>query len=144
MLPLRRERFCQEYIIDFNAKQAAIRAGYSAHTAEKQGSRLLTFVEVTLRVDDLLDGLTERVKLTAEKVLYDIATIKKSCLTTNPQVALKACELEAKYLGILTDRLEHSGTVKTETSYWVDFVDLRKDENKSSKNIAVSVPSEKD
>jgi len=39
-------RFCQEYIIDFNATQAVIRAGYSKKTAYSQGQRLLKNVEI--------------------------------------------------------------------------------------------------
>jgi hypothetical protein len=42
----RQTRFVAEYLIDLNASQAAIRAGYSAHTAEQQGPRLLGNVEV--------------------------------------------------------------------------------------------------
>ena len=37
----KQERFVQEYLIDLNATQAAIRAGYSAKTAEQQGYQLL-------------------------------------------------------------------------------------------------------
>jgi phage terminase small subunit len=42
----RQQRFVEEYLIDVNAEQAAIRAGYSAKTAEAQGSRLLSNVKV--------------------------------------------------------------------------------------------------
>jgi len=119
MITPRRERFCQEYVIDFNAKQAAIRAGYAAHAATQQGSRLLTSAEVKVRIDELADGVTERAKLTADAVLADIATIKKSCIDTSPAIALKACELEAKLLGILTDRLDLNATVKGD--FWIDF-----------------------
>ena len=42
----RRARFVDEYLKDLNAKQAAIRAGYSPHTAEVQGSRLLSHAKV--------------------------------------------------------------------------------------------------
>lgn len=37
----KQERFCDEYMIDLNAKQAAIRAGYSPKTAEQIGNQLL-------------------------------------------------------------------------------------------------------
>ena len=44
----KQERFAQEYMIDLNATQAAIRAGYSAHTADVQGPRLLGNVGVAV------------------------------------------------------------------------------------------------
>ena len=42
----KQQRFVTEYLIDLNATQAAIRAGYSRKTAQQQGSRLLTNVVV--------------------------------------------------------------------------------------------------
>jgi phage terminase small subunit len=41
-LTARQERFVDEYLVDLNAKQAAIRAGYSPKSAHVEGSRLLT------------------------------------------------------------------------------------------------------
>ncbi len=122
MMPPRREQFCREYVIDFNGKQAAIRAGYSELAATEQGSRLLRSVHVRSRIDELLDGVTERSKLTAESVLADIALIKYSCMESNPPVALKAAELEAKYLGLLTDRLDINANVKTENTFYIEYV----------------------
>ena len=43
--------FVAEYAVDYNATQAAIRAGYSEHTAYSQGSRLLKDVEVRTAID---------------------------------------------------------------------------------------------
>ena len=42
----KQKRFCDEYLIDLNATQAAIRTGYSEKTAKEQGSRLLTKANV--------------------------------------------------------------------------------------------------
>ena len=119
----RRKKFCQEYILDFNATQAALRAGYAPHAAKSQASKLLTFIDVANYINHLMDGVTERAELTADSVLANIADIRRSCEGTHPAVALKACELEAKYLGILTDRVEHSGNIKVEGEYWVNFTD---------------------
>ena len=52
MLTAQQQRFVAEYLIDLNATQAAIRAGYSARTADRQGSRLLRHVEVAAAVKD--------------------------------------------------------------------------------------------
>ena len=53
----RQARFVDEYLIDLNATQAAIRAGYSAKTAQTQSSRLLSNVMVQAAI---LDGMAER------------------------------------------------------------------------------------
>ena len=42
----KQQRFVDEYLIDLNATQAAIRAGYSAKTADVQGSRMLANCKV--------------------------------------------------------------------------------------------------
>lgn len=49
----KQEKFCVEYLIDLNATQAAIRAGYSEKTAHSQGPRLLENVEVQNRIKEL-------------------------------------------------------------------------------------------
>jgi phage terminase small subunit len=46
----KRQVFAKEYLVDRNATQAAVRAGYSERTAKQQGSRLLTFVDVQAEV----------------------------------------------------------------------------------------------
>lgn len=52
-LTAKEERFCQEYIIDYNATKAAIRAGYKERSAATQGSRLLKNDNVTAYVREL-------------------------------------------------------------------------------------------
>ncbi len=58
MLSLRRQRFVDEYLVEPNATQAAIRAGYSPRTARQQGSRLLTSVDVSAALRAKQDELT--------------------------------------------------------------------------------------
>jgi len=72
-----RERFCQEYIKDLNATQAAIRAGYSEKTACEQGSRLLANVKVQERISELKQAQQKRIEINADEILtecYRIAT----------------------------------------------------------------------
>ncbi len=49
-------RFVEEYLIDLNATQGAIRAGYSAKTAEVQGSRLLGNCHLQIICFEYVDG----------------------------------------------------------------------------------------
>ena len=69
------ELFAAEYIIDLNATQAAIRAGYSEKTAYSQGQRLLKNVEVQRLVQELMNARAERTEITADKVLKELALI---------------------------------------------------------------------
>lgn len=68
-------QFVQEYLIDLNATQAAIRAGYSADTAKQQGSRLLTIVDVGKAIADAMAERSVRTRVTADRVLTELARI---------------------------------------------------------------------
>ncbi len=65
--------FCREYVVDYNATNAAIRAGYSENSAESQGSRLLTNDKIKLVVDRLRRQKEERTQITADMVLTQIS-----------------------------------------------------------------------
>ena len=61
-------RFCEEYVIDSNATQAAIRAGYSEKTAQPASSRLLSNVMVAKRIRELTQKQSERADMAASEV----------------------------------------------------------------------------
>ncbi len=65
----KQQRFCEEFIIDLNATQAAIRAKYSAKTAQAQSSRLLSNVMVQERISELKANRSERTAINADYVL---------------------------------------------------------------------------
>ena len=70
--------FVAEYRKDSNATQACIRAGYSAKTANEQGSRLLANVKVKAVVDANLAELEVKAGLTAERVMREVKAIATS------------------------------------------------------------------
>jgi len=68
-------RFVEEYLIDLNATQAAIRAGYSEKTAQEQGSRLLSNVMVAKAIQDAMASRSKRTEIDQDKVLGELAKI---------------------------------------------------------------------
>jgi len=62
-------RFVEEYQIDLNATQAAIRAGYSAKTAEQQGPRLLGNVGVATAIQAAQTEVSKRIEVTVDEVV---------------------------------------------------------------------------
>jgi phage terminase small subunit len=64
--------FAREFLVDLNATQAAIRAGYSEHTAESQGSRLLSNAKVKAVVDAAIAARAARVEVKADDVLREL------------------------------------------------------------------------
>ncbi len=71
----KQQRFVDEYMIDLNATAAAKRAGYSEDTAAEQASRLLKNVKVSAAVAERRAKMSERLEITAERVLRELALI---------------------------------------------------------------------
>ena len=70
--------FVQEYLVDSNATQAAIRAGYSKKTAQEQGSRLLLNVMVQDAIQEAMKIRELRTEITVDKVLQELWAIAKA------------------------------------------------------------------
>jgi len=68
----KQQRFVDEYLIDLNATQAAIRTGYSAKTADVQGSRLLGNVKVQVELKKAMQKREERTEITQDMVLKEL------------------------------------------------------------------------
>ena len=71
----KQQRFVDEYLVDLNGKQAAIRAGYSPKTAIMQASRLLTNDDVAAYLTEARKALSDRTAITQDMVLNELAKI---------------------------------------------------------------------
>jgi phage terminase small subunit len=65
--------FVDEYLIDLNATQAAIRAGYSAKTADQQGSRMLANVKVQQAIAEQMAERSKRTGVNQDRVVLELA-----------------------------------------------------------------------
>ncbi len=74
-LTAKQARFVDEYLIDLNATQAAIRAGYSAHTAGKIGPQLLGKSGIRACLRARQDALQERTGIRQAQVIVALASI---------------------------------------------------------------------
>lgn len=67
--------FCAEYLIDLNATQAAIRAGYSAKTAGQMGDENLRKPEIQAEVSRLMADRGQKNEITADRVIQELASM---------------------------------------------------------------------
>ena len=67
--------FTKEYMVDLNATQAAIRAGYSEKGADVQGCKLLAKPKVKAVIQAAMDKRTERLEITSDRILQEIAKL---------------------------------------------------------------------
>ena len=128
----KQKRIVEEYLVDLNATQAAIRAGYSEQTGYSIGQRLLKKVEVQEAIQQAQNKRSERTQITQDEVIrllienVDISMGKKATVITipsksengevmgndvaqfvyEPSAANKALELLGKHLGIFKDGVD--------------------------------------
>ena len=117
----RYEKFCQEYVIDYNGTQAAIRSGYEEKSARQQASRLLAQDKILQRIVELQVEQVKRLSITQDYVVLQLLDTYKCCREATPVMrydydlgemvetgmyqfdskgALRALELLGKHLGM--------------------------------------------
>jgi len=90
-LTARQKAFIQEYPIDLNGTQAAIRAGYSPKTADRIASKLLGKVEVQAALQEALDKRADKADITADRVLAEIARLAFSDIKEYIDIGSDGC-----------------------------------------------------
>ena len=146
----KQRRFVEEYIVDLNARQAAIRAGYSEKTATEIGYENLTKPHIQEAIAEAQRERMERTQITQDEVIRrllenaDIASGKKAIVLTQtrktddgeivgndvaqfvyePSSVNKALELLGKHLGMFKDKVEVSGSMTNQN------INMTKDEFK--------------
>lgn len=104
----KQKKFVEEYLIDLNATQAAIRAGYSSNTAEQTASRLLRNVKVQEYIAKRQKELSMSTEITQERVIRELALIAFSNNADYAHVIEKNMKVEVN--GTLVDVLDENGT----------------------------------
>jgi phage terminase small subunit len=128
-LTTRQARFVEEFCVDFNATQAAIRAGYSAETARTIGSRLRTQPAVAAAIAEAVAALKARSEASADRWLLevlDIAYADPDAKTEDGKPAtrltfsekVRALELQGRALGFVKEGIE----LRTQTAIPIHIV----------------------
>ena len=120
----KQRKFCDEYLIDLNATQAAIRAGYSEKTARQVGQRLLTYVDISAYINEQLERIHNERTADAQEVIEYLTSVMRGehteqalqlvgdgvqeiCdISVSAKDRLKAAELIGKRYGIFTDKTD--------------------------------------
>ena len=116
-LTAKQDRFCDEYLIDCNGTQAAIRAGYSERTANRIASQLLAKKEIQ-------EAISERQKRLSENLDFDVLELKKRLLRNEKRAydlldlsaSNKALELLGRSIGAFTDNISNLGDMRIRVS----------------------------
>jgi phage terminase small subunit len=116
----KQDRFVAEYLVDLNATQAAIRAGYSKKTADVQGPRLLGNVRISDEITRRRTAISDKLEITQEWVIKKLVDNVERAMQAEPvrdhegnetgqynyagSVANGALTLLGKHLGMFVER----------------------------------------
>ncbi len=120
-------KFIHEYLVDYNGKQAAIRAGYSVKNAENQASIHLANPAIQERLAQIKSKANEKTLLTREYVIEKLKRNADDSIDgTDPDYVAsnKALELLGKHLSMFTEKVDHTSSDGSMTP--VKEVDLSK------------------
>lgn len=113
----KQQEFADQWLVDRNSTQAAIRAGYSAHTANEQGCRLLANASVSAYLKAKSQTIADKLGITTEFVLRSMMDIgdltKPHRKESNAAVSLKAYETLGKHLKLFeeSDKKQQNVTI---------------------------------
>lgn len=129
----KQKRFADEYLVDTNATQAAIRAGYSVKTARQQADQLLSKLDIKTYIDEQLQKMQKSTIASAEEVMEYLTSVVRGESRSNEIVVegigdgcseaklmkkppsekdrLKAAELLGKRYSLFTDKTQIDGVI---------------------------------
>ena len=116
----KQQRFIDEYLIDLNGTQAAIRAGYSERSAKDIAAENLAKPAVRDALARRMAEIEERTLITQDRIMLDIEAVKQDAMRessdalgnkamVNHMAALKAAELQGKHIGMFVQKVELTG-----------------------------------
>jgi len=97
---LKRKAFVQEYLLDLNGTQAAIRAGYSPKTARQIADNLLSYIDIKEDIEKEMQKRSKRTTIDIDYVLTNIKEIGERCMQKRPITAWNA---ESKTFEVVLD-----------------------------------------
>lgn len=133
----RQKRFCDEYLIDLNATQAAIRAGYSERSASSIGERILRNDDVRSYISEQLERIHNENTADAQEVMEYLTAVMRGKSVSrvlafvgdgcqrviekppDEKERLKAAELLGKRYGLFTDKVDLDAD--TELKITIDY-----------------------
>jgi phage terminase small subunit len=105
ILSSKQEEFCNQYLVDLNATQSAVRSGYTETTARANCGRMLADPKVKARIDELKVERIKRTQIEVDEVIDRLLRVAdKSEDEGDWHASLRAIELLGKHLAMFSDK----------------------------------------
>lgn len=128
-LTAKQAAFVREYLIDLNATQAAIRAGYSQRRAGEIGYQLLQKTTIQAAIKEAMDRREKRSNINQDFVLSELYKIATQGADDGPESSLKysnklkALELLGKHMAMFVDKAEVNASVSVTMESYLEDLD---------------------
>ncbi|MCX8129759.1 MAG: terminase small subunit [Clostridia bacterium] len=138
-LTTKQRLFVKEYLVDLNATQAAIRAGYSENTARFIAAENLTKPNIQEAIQEAIKQREDKIDINSQWVLKRLVELSERCMQGTPvydkegnetgewkfeaNAANRSLELIGKHLGMFTDKVESKVTAEN-TNVNIDYSSL--------------------
>jgi phage terminase small subunit len=138
ILTPKQQRFVDEYLVDLNATQAAVRAGYSAKTARAIGFENLTKPDIQAAISAGQKRLADKLEITQERVLTELAHVAFANLSDVANWGIRpiAIGLDKNGKKLPADELDQAETVRYESAAFVE--PLNREELAASGKAAIA------
>lgn len=110
-LTAKEQRFCEEYLQDYNATRAAIRAGYSEKTAASNAWKILRRSGVQRRIKRAQQEQRDRLCLSGDRVVLELFDLLEKC--KEPEPVRVWSKTEKKYVNTGEYKFDSRGALKT-------------------------------
>lgn len=106
----KQKRFVAEYLIDLNATQAAIRAGYSPKTAKSVGSENLTKPDIAAAIAKFQQKVAKKAEISIQSLADELEEARAIAIADRASSAAVAATMgKAKLFGLIVEKKQHSG-----------------------------------
>lgn len=128
MLTPKQSLFVKEYLVDLNATQAAIRAGYSEKTAASIGEENLRKPDISASIAEAQQAKAKKLDITVESILAELEEARQLALRTEKAAPAVAASMgKAKILGMEKQVIDHTssdGSMSPKGRNLDDFYDV--------------------
>ena len=141
----KQERFCQEYVKDFNGYRSAVAAGYSERSAKNTACENMTKQYLVERINDIKASREIEVKVDAAWVLKKSIALHDLCIEAGQySTAAKALDTVGKHVNVQAfsekQVIEHTGNISHDTTAMGNDIlsalfERRRDDQERSKQI---------